>query len=203
MNVASLEGAHDAQREALRLHAERGRLGRRADRHHRAVPRHHLLPGRDERRRRVNFYSRVQMYLFKAKQAAQRRVRARAHGERRHARAGPGLPRVEPEVPEPVLQGGARLLRATTRTSSPPSRRTSRRRAASAGARASRRSRRAARRPSQTTPHVTVNLFQTAVEQAPVVAARVKEDLTMFRELRAEKKRSKNVVQTMDAAAEE
>ena len=52
------------------------------------------------------------------------------------------------------------------------------------------------------TPHITVNLFQTAVEQAPVVAARVKEDLTMFREMRAEKKRAA-AVQTMDAAAEE
>ena len=56
----------------------------------------------------------------------------------------------------------------------------------------------------QKTPHVTVNLFQTAVKEAPVVAARVKEDLTMFRELRAEKKRAAaRAVQTMDAAAEE
>ena len=46
-----LEGAHDAEREAVRLHAERGRVRRRAVGHHREVPRHHLLPGRDERRR--------------------------------------------------------------------------------------------------------------------------------------------------------
>ena len=48
-----VEGAHDAQREALRLHAERRRLRRRAVAHHREVPRHDLLPGRDERRRRA------------------------------------------------------------------------------------------------------------------------------------------------------
>ena len=31
----------------------------------------------------------------------------------------------------------------------------------------------------------------------------MKEDITIFREIRAEKKRSKNVEQTLDAAAEE
>jgi hypothetical protein len=46
-----LEGAHDAQREALRLHAQRGRLRRRAVGHHREVPRDDLLSRRDERRR--------------------------------------------------------------------------------------------------------------------------------------------------------
>ena len=56
----------------------------------------------------------------------------------------------------------------------------------------------------QKTQHVAVELFQTAVKEAPAVAARVKEDLTMFRELRAEKKRAKSTqVSTLDAAAEE
>jgi len=57
----------------------------------------------------------------------------------------------------------------------------------------------------QKTPHVAVELFQTAVKEAPVVVSRVKEDLTMFRELRAEKKRATaaKAEQTMDAAAEE
>ena len=35
----AVEGAHDAQREAVRLHAERGRVGRRAVGDHREVPR--------------------------------------------------------------------------------------------------------------------------------------------------------------------
>ena len=57
---------------------------------------------------------------------------------------------------------------------------------------------------AQKTPHLTVQIFQTAVKEAPAVAARVKEDLTMFRELRAEKKRAaKRVEHTLDAAAEE
>jgi predicted nucleotide-binding protein (sugar kinase/HSP70/actin superfamily) len=60
---------------------------------------------------RVNFYSRVQMYLFKAKQAARSGVRARSGRERRHARAGGGLPRCKSEVPQPLLQGCAPLLR--------------------------------------------------------------------------------------------
>ena len=56
------------------------------------------------------------------------------------------------------------------------------------------------------TPHLAVHLYRNAVEQAPVVVARVKEDITMFRELRAEKKRAKNIPsseRTLDAAAEE
>ena len=56
------------------------------------------------------------------------------------------------------------------------------------------------------TPHLTVHLYRTAVEQAPVVVARVKEDITLFREVRAEKKRAKNIPsseRTLDAAAEE
>ena len=62
---------HDAQREAVRLHAVVGRLGRRAVAHHRALSRGDLLPDRDQRRRRGQRLSRVQMLLFKARLAAQ------------------------------------------------------------------------------------------------------------------------------------
>ena len=44
-----LQGPHDAQREAVRLHAQRRRLRRRAEREHREVPRHDLLRRRDQR----------------------------------------------------------------------------------------------------------------------------------------------------------
>ena len=205
LNVVHVEGAHDAQREALRLHAERRASPTACSRSSpRRYPGHHLLPGRDERRRRV------ELLLARADVPVQGEAgRAAPSTSARSPRTASRASRSRPSSTR-TRSSGARSTRrrtctaATTRTSSPRSRRTSRRRAASAGARASRRSRRAARPPSQKTPHITVNLFQTAVEQAPVVAARVKEDLTMFRELRAEKKRSKSAaVQTMDAAAEE
>ena len=49
-----------------------------------------------------------------------------------------------------------------------------------------------------------MNLYQQAKADAPKIAERVKEDLTLFREIRAMKKaQKKNPVQTMDAAAEE
>ncbi len=60
---------------------------------------------------------------------------------------------------------------------------------------------------AQKTPHLVVNVFEKVREEAPVVAQRVKEDVILFRELRAEKKRAsaakKSGVATMDAAAEE
>ena len=60
---------------------------------------------------RVNFYSRVQMYLFKAKQAALAEYERALDDPRRDTRAGQRLPRREPEVREPALQGAARLRR--------------------------------------------------------------------------------------------
>jgi hypothetical protein len=58
---------------------------------------------------------------------------------------------------------------------------------------------------AQKTPHLVVNLFEK-VKDAPKVAERVKEDITLFRELRAMKKsaaKAPQVEATMDAAAEE
>ena len=52
------------------------------------------------------------------------------------------------------------------------------------------------------TPHLAVSLVE-AVKEAPKVAERVKEDITILRELRALKKKAPKVESTLDAAAEE
>jgi len=65
------QGHHDAQREAFRLYAELQRVRRVQSLITEKVPRHHLLRGRDSGDGAVNFQSRVQMYCFKAKAAAQ------------------------------------------------------------------------------------------------------------------------------------
>ena len=150
---------------------------------------------------RVNFYSRVQMYLFKAKQAA--------IGEYERALSENGVTKEQVQAfldsspkfrspfykPSHVYCGNnADLVAAVAPyiTKTRGERWRARLTAFAKGSKAA----------VVATPHITVNLFHTAVEQAPVVAARVKEDLTMFREMRAEKKRAA-AVQTMDAAAEE
>ena len=52
------------------------------------------------------------------------------------------------------------------------------------------------------TPHLAVSLVE-AVKEAPKVAERVKEDITILRELRALKKKAPKHEATLDAAAEE
>lgn len=57
---------------------------------------------------------------------------------------------------------------------------------------------------AQKTPHLAVSLG-AMVKDAPKVAERVKEDITIIRELRALKKKNaaKAIIDTLDAAAEE
>jgi predicted nucleotide-binding protein (sugar kinase/HSP70/actin superfamily) len=152
---------------------------------------------------RVNFYSRVQMYLFKAKQAAQAEYERalKEHGvtrEQVQAFLESSAKFRSPFYKAPHIYSGnnADLVAAVapyitkTRGERWKARVTSFVKGSKVAA--------------QKTPHVAVELFQTAVKEAPAVAARVKEDLTMFRELRAEKKRAKTTrVSTLDAAAEE
>ena len=152
---------------------------------------------------RVNFYSRVQMYLFKAKQAA--------HAE--YARAleenGVTLDQVKafldasPRFRSPFYKAAhiysgnnADLVAAIAPyiTKTRAQRWQGRVSALAKGGKAA----------AQKTPHLVVNLFQTAVKEAPAVAARVKEDVTLFREHRAMKKKNgRRAESAMDAAAEE
>jgi predicted nucleotide-binding protein (sugar kinase/HSP70/actin superfamily) len=156
---------------------------------------------------RVNFYSRVQMYLFKAKQAATaeleracqehgvtiEQVRQRVQSSRRfgnalhkapHSYAGCAadlVAEVAPHITQSRLQRWRGKLAAVAE-----------------------RSTKAARQ----SPHMVVAMFKNAVEAAPEVAARVKEDVAAYREVRrANKKKSaeQRAVQAaphVDAAAE-
>jgi len=153
---------------------------------------------------RVNFYSRVQMYLFKAKQAAvaeYERVLAE-HGVTKEqiAAFAESTPRFRTplyKAPHKYSGNSADFVAAVapyiTKTRSERWR--DRLVAFAHGS----------KDVAQKTPHVVVDLFQTAVKEAPVVAARVKEDIAAIRELRAEKKRkaAAPATQLIDAAAEE
>jgi predicted nucleotide-binding protein (sugar kinase/HSP70/actin superfamily) len=150
---------------------------------------------------RVNFYSRVQMYLFKAKQAAtaeleracqehgvtieqvreyvaaSRRFRSSLH-KAPHSYAGVAADLVA-EVAPFITQSRARRWQNKL-------------------AALAERSTKAARQ----SPHMVVALFKNAVEAAPEVAARVREDVGMYREAKRAKKRAAQPAAQVDAAAE-
>jgi hypothetical protein len=154
---------------------------------------------------RVNFYSRVQMYLFKAKQAAVaeleracqehgvtiEQVRERVQSSRRlgsalhkapHAYAGCAADLVAEVAPTITL---SRVQRWRGKLAA-----------------VAERSTKAARQ----SPHMVVAMFKNAVESAPEVAARVKEDVAAYREVRRAKKaadqRAAQAASHVDAAAE-
>jgi predicted nucleotide-binding protein (sugar kinase/HSP70/actin superfamily) len=149
---------------------------------------------------RVNFYSRVQMYLFKAKQAAiaelersyvdqgvtPEQVKTFLEANPRytsalhkapHVYAGTGADLVAEIAPLIKLTRAerirARLLNAVKKTQVT----------------------------AKNTPHVVVELFKSVREQAPAIASRVKEDITLIREQRAAKKSAKSAPD-LSAAAE-
>ena len=148
---------------------------------------------------RVNFYSRVQMYLFKAKQAAVAEYERalEEHGVTReqvaafleatprfrsplykakHVYAGNSADVVAAVAPYITKTRGERLRERAI--------------ALVKGTKAV----------AQKTPHVVVDVLEK-VKEAPAVAQRVKEDVILFRELRAQKKARAH--EPLDAAAEE
>jgi hypothetical protein len=152
---------------------------------------------------RVNFYSRVQMYLFKAKQAAQ--------AEYERALEENGVTREEvaayldanPKFRSPFYKAthrycgnNADIVAAVapyitkTRTQRWRERLTK----LATGGKAM----------VERTPHLAVSLVE-AVKEAPNVAERMKEDLAILRDLRALKKNAPkpDSTTTLDAAAEE
>jgi predicted nucleotide-binding protein (sugar kinase/HSP70/actin superfamily) len=146
---------------------------------------------------RVNFYSRVQMYLFKAKQAAIAEL-DRACQEhavtveqvRAFVEANPRYASALHKAPHAYAGSGADLVAEIapllTRT-----------RAERLKARAFsfvHRSSDVARK----SPHLVVAMVKSAVEAAPEVAAKVKQDVLLFRESR----RAKTEARSVDAAAE-
>jgi predicted nucleotide-binding protein (sugar kinase/HSP70/actin superfamily) len=153
---------------------------------------------------RVNFYSRVQMYLFKAKQAAaleleraceengvtREQVRALLEASPRHAGALFKAPHRYAGTAADVVGEVAPLITKT---------RWGRLRDRMTG------TAKASRELAQKSPHMVVQFVKAAVESAPEVVARVKEDVTLFREVRrAEKlkKQQQAATATLDAAAE-
>jgi len=136
---------------------------------------------------RVNFYSRVQMYLFKAKQAAISEL------ERAYVEQGVTKEQVEEflaknpryasalhKAPHAYAGTGADLVAEVAPLIKLS--RTERLRARVMGA----------AKKTQTAvtaaPHMVVELYKNAKEQAPTVVARVKEDITILREQRKAKK---------------
>ena len=153
---------------------------------------------------RVNFYSRVQMYLFKAKQAClaeldracdeqgvtMEQVRAFLEANPRFGRA---LNRAPHRYAGTTADFVAQVAPYITKS------RAERWRDRLTGL---------AKRSSETarkSPHMVVQMFRSAVEAAPEVAAKVKEDVGLYREMRrakAAKGGAKAEQPRMDAAAE-
>jgi hypothetical protein len=149
---------------------------------------------------RVNFYSRVQMYLFKAKQAANAELEraCEEHGVtmeqvRAFLEANPRWGRALHKAPHAYAGTAADLVGevAPHITKS---------RVALWRDRVSGLARRSSETARQS-PHMIVALFKNAASAAPEVAARVKQDVALYREIRRQKKADKAPV-AMDAAAE-
>jgi hypothetical protein len=152
---------------------------------------------------RVNFYSRVQMYLFKAKQAAIAEL-DRACEEhavtldqvRAFLVANPRFGRALHKAPHSYAGTGADLVAEVapyiTKT------RAARWRDRIAGLAKS------GGETARKSPHLVVQLVKSAVEAAPAVAAKVQEDVAIFREMRAHKasKAKKSAEVRVEAAAE-
>jgi predicted nucleotide-binding protein (sugar kinase/HSP70/actin superfamily) len=150
---------------------------------------------------RVNFYSRVQMYLFKAKQAAIAEYE-RALDENGVTReevqafleSSPRFRSPFYKAPHAYAGNNADLVAAVapyitqTRTQRWKKRLTNFVKGTKAAARE--------------TPHVVMNVVET-IKEAPQIAARLKEDVVLIRELRANAKNAKKADATLDAAAEE
>jgi predicted nucleotide-binding protein (sugar kinase/HSP70/actin superfamily) len=147
---------------------------------------------------RVNFYSRVQMYLFKAKQAAVAELdrACQEHGVtveqvRAFVQAHPRFASSLHKSPHRYAGSGADLVAEVA----PYLTMTRAERVKASVSEFMKRSTDAARK----SPHMVVALVKGAVEAAPEVAAKVKEDVLLFRESRRAKAAEPR---TMDAAAE-
>jgi hypothetical protein len=151
---------------------------------------------------RVNFYSRVQMYLFKAKQAAIAEYdRALSeHGVtldqvKAFLASHPGFGNSLHKAPHAYAGTSADLVAEIA----PHITNTRWQRVTARVAKAVTQSRKAA----EDAPHMVVKLVRSAVAQAPEVAARVKEDIAIYREQkRAQKKAAATAQPGFEAAAE-
>jgi hypothetical protein len=150
---------------------------------------------------RVNFYSRVQMYLFKAKQAAA------AEYEKALADHGVTVEQVKGFLAKskrfggtlhkaPHVYGGncADLVAEIAPYIKKTRAQRWRERIATFGKKSTDLARRS--------PHMVIELVETTVKAAPEVAQKVKEDIALMREIRAAKRAKPRSVETSAAAAE-
>jgi predicted nucleotide-binding protein (sugar kinase/HSP70/actin superfamily) len=148
---------------------------------------------------RVNFYSRVQMYLFKAKQAAIAELE-RAHVEngvtpeqvRAFLDANPRFDRALHKAPHAYAGTAADLVAQVAPYITKTRAQRWQERALAFASRSSEAARKS--------PHMVIAVVKSAVDAAPEVAARLKEDVALLREARRAKKSAPQ--QAMDAAAE-
>lgn len=150
---------------------------------------------------RVNFYSRVQMYLFKAKQAAVAEYeRALAENGvtaaqvRAFLDANPKWENALHKAPHSYAGNCADLVAEVAPYITKSRWERLRDRVSGAATRS--------RAAAQVAPHMVVKLVRGAVESAPSVAAKVKEDIAIFREMKKAERAQKSKAAHLDAAAE-
>jgi predicted nucleotide-binding protein (sugar kinase/HSP70/actin superfamily) len=148
---------------------------------------------------RVNFYSRVQMYLFKAKQACLAELDRACEEQgvtmeqvRAFLEATPRFGRALHKAPHAYAGTTADLVAQVAPYITQSRAERWRHRLAGLAKRSSETARKS--------PHMVVQLFRSAVDAAPEVAARVKEDVVLYREMRRAKKI--DAPRPMEAAAE-
>ncbi|HRG99005.1 MAG TPA: 2-hydroxyglutaryl-CoA dehydratase [Polyangiaceae bacterium] len=150
---------------------------------------------------RVNFYSRVQMYLFKAKQAAAAEY-AQAleeHGVTKpqveaFLEANPSFASALHKAPHVYNGNAADLVAEVAPYITMTRAQRWRARIASLAT--------ASRTAVKKSPELVIQLVRRAVEEAPETARKLKEDVVLLREIRSAK-RSTPPAQVLDAAAEE
>ncbi len=152
---------------------------------------------------RVNFYSRVQMYLFKAKQAAQAEYERALQEQGVTREQVAAFLEASPRFRSPFYKAAhvycgnnADIVAAVAPYITKTRAQRWRDRLVKLA--------HGTKEVAQKTPHLAVSLG-AMVKDAPKVAERVKEDITIIRELRALKKKNaaKAIIDTLDAAAEE
>jgi predicted nucleotide-binding protein (sugar kinase/HSP70/actin superfamily) len=151
---------------------------------------------------RVNFYSRVQMYLFKAKQAALAEYERalEEHGVTREQvraflAANPRYASPLHKAPHSYAGNGADLVAEIAPLITKTRVQRLRERVTSFGARS--------KELARTSPHTIVSLVETTVKAAPEVAQRLREDIILFGETRrAAKEKASRATAPSVAAAE-
>ncbi len=151
---------------------------------------------------RVNFYSRVQMYLFKAKQAALAEYERalEAHGVTREQvkaflDANPRYASPLHKAPHTYAGNGADLVAEIAPLITKTRSERLREKLASFGTRS--------KEIARTSPHMIVSLVETTVKAAPEVAQRLREDWILFGETRKAAKAKAARGPEMSAAAAE